>query len=82
MPARTPAGESGPVWYQKKDPLDIDSRRPASVWHCFVAAEIPFWKRAFHPFRRPNTGAAVSRLQSDLRSILTESPDIKIVSET
>lgn len=57
------------------------SREGTIVWHCFAVAEVPFWKRLLHPFGRPDTVAALSRLQGNLASILTQSPDIKMVEE-
>lgn len=48
------------------------------VWHCFAVAEVPFWKRLFG---RPNSTAALSRLEKDLGGILSESAAIKFVDE-
>jgi len=50
----------------------------AIVWHCFAVAEVPFWKRLF---RRPDTTAALSRLDKNLGAILTGSTDIQLVQE-
>jgi hypothetical protein len=53
----------------------------AIVWHCFAVAEVPFWQRLFHLFRRPKTSAAVLRLDTDLGEILSECSDIEMVDE-
>jgi len=50
------------------------------VWHCFVVAEVPWWRRLL-PFSRPDTAAAVSQLDKDLGAILTGAAEIIIVEE-
>jgi hypothetical protein len=50
------------------------------VWHCFVVAEVPWWRRLL-PFSRPDTAAAVSQLDETLEVILTGTPEINIVDE-
>jgi len=47
------------------------------VWTCFAVAEVPLLKRLFG---RPDTSAALSRLDSDLRDILGSEPAIRLVA--
>jgi hypothetical protein len=63
------------------EPFGQARHEGAIVWHCFTTAEVPFWQRLLHPFRRLNTIAAVSRLDTDLGEILSECPDIEMVDE-
>ena len=63
---------------QRPESFDVAPREEAIVWHCFAAAEVPFWKRLF---RRPDTTAALARLEKDLGAILSESADIRLVDE-
>lgn len=53
----------------------------AVVWHCFAAAEVPFWRRLFNPLQRADTIATVSKLHRDLGAILADASDIKMVAE-
>jgi len=48
------------------------------VWHCFVGAEVPFWKGIL---RRPDMVAAVATLYRDLGAILAETSGIQMVEE-
>jgi hypothetical protein len=48
------------------------------VWHCFAAAEVPLLKRLF---RKPDTSAALAKLDADLRAILVAEPLIVLVDE-
>ena len=48
------------------------------TWHCFPAAEIPFFKRLFG---KPDTSAALSKLDADLRTILSSESAITLVAE-
>jgi len=48
------------------------------TWHCFPAAETPLFKRLFG---KPDTSAAFSKLDADLRTILCAEPAIKLVAE-
>jgi hypothetical protein len=50
------------------------------VWHCFVVAELPWWRRLL-PFSRPDTAAAISQLDKTLGAILMGTADIHIVEE-
>lgn len=54
-------------------------RSPESIaWHCFVYAEVPFWKRLFP---KPQTAEAVAKLSIELQSILDAEPRIRRVAE-
>ena len=48
------------------------------IWHCFPAAEVPLLKRLFG---KPDTSAALSKLDADLRAILSTEPAVKLVAE-
>ena len=48
------------------------------VWHCFVTAEVFFWKRLF---RKIDTASAVAKLHADLGRILAAEPQITLVEE-
>lgn len=48
------------------------------VWHCFVTAEVPFWKRVFH---REETTSAIAKLHADLGRILRAEPQLELVDE-
>ncbi len=48
----------------------------AIVWHCFATAEVPFWKRIFG---KPDTSAAVTKLDAALRDLLEHEPRITLV---
>lgn len=50
------------------------------IWHCFAAAEVPFWKRVFR-FSRPDTTTSLSKLHRDLGAILQETSEVNIVEE-
>jgi hypothetical protein len=58
-----------------------DGRLAILDWHCFAAAEVPIWKRLFHPPRWLDAAAAVSKLHGDLGTILAGSLDIKMVED-
>lgn len=47
------------------------------VWTCFAVAEVPLLKRLFG---KPDTSAALSRLDADLRDILGSEPAIRLVA--
>lgn len=57
---------------------DGTSNKEDIVWHCFVTAEIPFFKRLF---RKIDTASAVSKLNADIARILAAEPQIKLVDE-
>lgn len=46
------------------------------LWHCFVAADIPFFKSLFN---KPDTAPAIGKLNADLEDILTQSPGIALI---
>ena len=48
------------------------------TWHCFPAAEVPFFKRLFG---KADTSAALSKLDADLHTILSAEPAITLVAE-
>jgi hypothetical protein len=48
------------------------------VWHCFPAAEVPFLKRIFG---KPDTTAALSKLDAELRAIFSAEPAITLLAE-
>jgi|SRR5882757_4724738 len=64
------------------DPERLGTHRQdrSVVWHCFVVAEVPWWRRLFS-FSRPDTAAAVAKLDQDLAAILTGASEINIVEE-
>jgi hypothetical protein len=64
------------------DPEQSGTGHPARpvVWHCFVVAELPWWRRLL-PFSRPDTAAAIAQLDKTLGAILTGTVDINIVEE-
>jgi hypothetical protein len=57
------------------DPLP---KKEDVVWHCFVTAEVFFWKRLF---RKIDTTHAVAKLQADIGRILAAEPTITLVEE-
>jgi hypothetical protein len=61
-----------------EDASDTPPPAETIVWHCFVAAEVFFWKRLF---RKIDTAPAVARLDRDLGEILRAEPSITLVSE-
>lgn len=48
------------------------------VWHCFVTAEVFFWKRLF---QKIDTAPALAKLHADLAQILASEPEITLVEE-
>ena len=63
------------------DPAAAEPPLPSKdtiVWHCFVAAEVFFWKRLF---RRIDTGPAVETLHRELGEILRAEPEIVLIPE-
>ena len=65
------------VDYDTAQPDDPPPAKENVVWYCFPMAEVPFWKRIF---KRPDTAAQVSRLDADLRAILSDEPNITLVA--
>jgi hypothetical protein len=61
---------------QTAKPGDHPPVREDVTWHCFAAAEVPFWKRLF---RKVDPAPAVSKLDADLGSILHSEPAIRLV---
>jgi len=57
---------------------DRPRTKDSIVWHCFVTAEVHFWKRLF---RRIETEPAVAKLYADLGAILRADPKVAIVQE-
>ena len=58
--------------------MEEDSSNNRIIWHCFPSAEVPLLKRLF---TRPDTAAALSKLDADLHAILIAEPAITWVSE-
>jgi hypothetical protein len=61
--------------------VDSEANEPLKgdiVWHCFVAAEVPFLKRIFG---KPDTTSSLSKLHHDLHEILQGEPEISLVDE-
>jgi hypothetical protein len=61
---------------------NIDSESSESgkiVWHCFVVAELAFFKRMFG--KAAEVEAARGKLDATLRAILESEPAIELVSE-
>jgi hypothetical protein len=44
-------------------PADAPPKKEDAVWHCFVTAEVFFWKRLF---RKIDTAPAVAKLHADI----------------
>ncbi len=59
-------------------PEDPPPQKESVVWHCFPDAKASFFARAS---RRADMAAALDRLDTDLREILTSDPNITLVSE-
>ncbi len=59
-------------------PEDPPPQKESVVWHCFPAAKASFFARAS---RRADMAAALDRLDTDVREILTSDPNITLVSE-
>lgn len=59
-------------------PAEEEPSKSSVTWHCFPVAEIPFFKRLFG---RPDTSVALSKLDADLRTILSAEPAIALVAE-
>jgi hypothetical protein len=73
------------LWVGCGNVSDPDATHPAALplkeaitWHCFVSAEVFFWKRLF---RSIDTGPGVSRLDGVLGKILGAEPEITIVEQ-
>ena len=63
---------------QGPSPDDPPPAKEHVIWHCFVTAEVPFWKRWF---RKIDTAPAVSKLFADLGKILRAETEITLVNE-
>ena len=48
------------------------------VWHCFVVAEVPFFKRLF---RKVDTQPMVDKLNVDIAQILRSEPTVTLVEQ-
>jgi hypothetical protein len=59
-------------------PDDLLPKKEDVVRHCFVTAEVFFWKRLF---RRIDTTPAVAKLHADIGRILSTGPTIMLVDE-
>jgi hypothetical protein len=68
----------GSVDYESAQPGDGPPIKETVVWHCFVTAEVFFWKRLF---RKIDTEPAVAKLYADLGQILSAEPEITLVQE-
>ncbi|SUS05901.1 conserved hypothetical protein [uncultured Defluviicoccus sp.] len=66
------------VDYDAAQPGDAPPAKENVVWHCFSTAEIPLLKRLF---KRPDTSFALSKLDEDLRTILSQEPKISLVAQ-
>ncbi len=64
--------------YKTAKPGDPSPKKEDVTWHCFVTAEVFFWKRLF---RKIDTAPAVARLHAGLRKILEAEPTIVLVGE-
>jgi hypothetical protein len=62
--------------YETAMPGDPAPNKDEVMWHCFVIAEVFFWKRLF---RKIDTTPAVAKLHTDLGSILQAEPTIFLV---
>lgn len=69
----------GNVWdFDTAKPDDAPPSKDQVMWHCFVTAEIPFWKRLF---QKIDTAPSVAKLYSDLGRILGDEKEIVLVVE-
>ena len=48
------------------------------IWHCFVVAEVPFFKRIFG---KADTADGIKKLTRELEKILTSEPAVTLVGE-
>ncbi len=48
------------------------------TWHCFVTAEVPFFKRIF---KKIDTSEGLAKIQTELMSIINAESRIKVVQE-
>ena len=60
------------------DSAEDDPSNSRITWHCFPVAEVPLFNRIFG---KPDTSAALSKLDEDLRAILSAEPTIRLVAE-
>lgn len=51
------------------------------TWHCFVNADVPFWKPWLWLTRRAEIKSEIARLDSVLRSCFSDEPRITLVAE-
>lgn len=51
------------------------------TWHCFVKAEVPFWKSWVKISRRAELNAEVTKLNSQLEAAFESEPRIRMVAE-
>jgi hypothetical protein len=58
--------------------LDSLPTKNEITWHCFATAEVPFLKRIF---KKVDTKKGLEKLKTDLISILSKEPLIKLVRE-
>ena len=69
----------GNVWdYDTAKPDDGPPSKDQVTWHCFATAEIPFFKRLF---RKVDPAPALSKLYSELGSILRSEKEITLVTQ-
>jgi hypothetical protein len=59
-------------------PEDVPPNKEDIVWHCFVTAEVFFWRRLI---KKIDTEPAVAKLHADLGRILAAEPEITLVDE-
>ena len=67
------------IGYDTAQEEDPPPAKENVVWHCFATAEVFFWKRLF---RKVDTEPAVSKLYSDLGSILRADSEITLVEQS
>lgn len=73
------------LWVGCGNEWDYDTAKPGDpppaaeqvVWHCFAAAEMPFWMRWF---KKTDTGPELTRLDAVLGKILRGEPRIRLLS--
>ena len=82
MCARDPfmlwVGCGSPPDYKTAEPGDPPPKKEDVKWHCFVTAEVFFWKRLF---RKIDAAPAVAKLHADLGKILAAEPTIVLTDE-
>ena len=60
------------------DDSEVPNKKKDIVWHCFVTAEVPFFKRLF---KKVSTTQGVKKLSGELEDILNSEHEIQRVED-